>query len=247
MPKLTVIVPVYNEVATVRRAIERLIESPCPIEREIIVVDDGSTDGSCRLIDQLAADHQLEVIHQPRRCGKGAAVHAAVRAATGDFIVVHDADFEYDPRDIARLLQPLLDDEADVVFGSRFRRERTQVHRTMHFLTNRLLTALSNLLSGIYLTDTHSCYKVYRADLLKAMRLRSPRFGFEAESTAYLAKVRARLMELPISYFPRTRTAGKKIGWRDGVEALGHLVYYNKLVSLERAFNGLPERYLPRE
>lgn len=247
MPKLTVIVPVYNEAATVRLAVERLLASPCPIDREVVVVDDASSDGSSRIIDDLGAEHGLHLIHQSQHRGKGAAVHAGVRAATGDFIVVHDADFEYDPRDIARLLQPLLDDEADVVFGSRFRRERTQVHRTMHFLTNRVLTALSNLLSGIYLTDTHSCYKVYRADLLKAMRLRSPRFGFEAESTAYLAKVRARLMEMPISYFPRTRTAGKKIGWRDGVEALGHLVYYNKLVSLDRAFNGLPERYAPQE
>lgn len=132
------------------------------------------------------------------------------------------------------------------MFGSRFRAERTQVHRTFHYLGNRVLTDLSNLASGIYLSDMETCYKVFRADLLKPMRLRSERFGFEVESTAYVAKTAARIFELPISYTPRTRLAGKKIGWRDGVAALGHIVRFNLLVSRDAAFVGLPEHYRPR-
>lgn len=243
MPTLTVIVPVYNEAREIERVVEALLASPCPIEREWILVDDGSSDGSADKVRALGERHGLRTITKPVNAGKGAAVRDGIAAATGDFILVQDADFEYDPADVPRLLQPLLDDRADVVYGSRFRRERPQVHRTFHYLVNRFLTALSNLLSGIYLSDMETCYKVFRADVLKPMRLRSDRFGFEVEVTAYLAKTSARTFELPISYYPRTRLAGKKIGWRDGVAALGHLVRFNLLTSREQAFRGLPERY----
>jgi glycosyltransferase involved in cell wall biosynthesis len=245
IPVLTVIVPVYNEARHLPEVLERLFTSPCPIEREWIFVDDASTDDSAGILDELAAPRGVKVIRRPGNGGKGMAIREGIRAATGDFILIQDADLEYDPRDVPRLLGPLLADEADVVYGSRFRRERPQVHRTMHFLINRTLTALSNLLSGIYLSDMETCYKVFRSDLLKAMNLRSQRFGFEVESTAYIAKVRVRIHEVPISYFPRTRLAGKKITWRDGVAALGHLVVYNLLTPAGKAFTGLPERYRP--
>jgi glycosyltransferase involved in cell wall biosynthesis len=244
MTKLSVVVPVFNEAPDVIAVLERLLAAECPIEREVLVIDDGSTDGTARLLEEFAAGGEVRLIRRDRRGGKGAAVADGIAAASGEYLIVHDADHEYDPRDIPRLLEPLLEDRADVVYGSRFRRECTTVHRTFHYLANRLLTDLSNAFSGIYLTDVHTCYKLFRADLVKAMRLRSRAFGFDAEATAYLAKIDVRIMELPISYRPRTREDGKKITWIDGVAALWHLVHFNLLVSRKRAFDRLPARYL---
>ncbi len=244
-PVLSVVIPVFNEETHLADVVRRLFDAPCPIKRQWIFVDDASIDGSPRILDALAAEHDVIVLHQAVNGGKGAALQAGFAAATGDFVMVQDADMEYDPADVPRLLEPLLGDQADVVFGSRFRAERTQVHRTFHYLGNRLLTDLSNLASGIYLSDMETCYKVFRADLLKSMRLRSERFGFEVESTAYVAKTTARIFELPITYAPRTRIEGKKIGWKDGVAALWHIVHFNVLVSRSAAFDGLPERYRP--
>jgi glycosyltransferase involved in cell wall biosynthesis len=245
MPKLSIVVPVFNEAPGLHEALRRLMSAPCPIEREILLVDDGSTDGSLQILQEMEAQGAFRLMQRSRRGGKSMAVADGIAAAEGDYVIVHDADREYDPRDIARLLQPLLDDEADVVYGSRFRREGPQVHRTFHFLINRLLTALSNLLSGIYLSDMETCYKLFRSDLAKSMRLRSRGFGFEVEATAYVAKTRARVHELPVSYFPRTRLAGKKIGWSDGIAALVHLVRFNLFVNLAGAFDDLPECYMP--
>lgn len=245
-PVLSLVVPVFNEAEEIEAVLARFLATPCPIDREWIVVDDGSSDGTADVLRRLADTHSLRLIAQPVNRGKGAAVRAGIAAATGDFIIVQDADWEYDPADIPRLLEPLLDDRADVVFGSRFRRERPQVHRTFHYLINRFLTLLSNLLSGIYLSDMETCYKLFRADLVQAMNLRSDRFGFEVEVTAYVAKAQARVFELPISYAPRTRLAGKKINWRDGVAALWHLVHFNLLVSSSTAYGpDLPARYRP--
>jgi glycosyltransferase involved in cell wall biosynthesis len=245
MPRLTVVVPVFNEAAHVRESLAILLHAPCPIEREVIVVDDGSTDGTSELLLPLAAEGAVRLIQRPRRGGKSVAVADGIAAAAGDYIIVHDADREYDPHDIPRLLAPLLAGEADVVYGSRFRREGRKVHRTFHFLGNRLLTALSNVLSGIYLSDMETCYKLCRADLVKSMRLRARGFGWEVEATAYIAKTSARVFEMPISYYPRTRLAGKKIGWTDGLAALSYLVRFNLLVDLNAAFTDLPARYLP--
>jgi glycosyltransferase involved in cell wall biosynthesis len=244
MPTLSVVVPVFNEAPDVLDVLHGLLAVPFPVELEVVVVDDGSTDGTAELLDVLAAEGTVRLIRRSLRGGKSAAVADGIAAAMGDYLIVHDADHEYDPRDIPHLLQPLLDGEADVVYGSRFRREGTRVHRTFHFLVNRLLTDLSNALSGIYLTDMETCYKLFRADLVKAMRLRAGGFGFEVEATAYLAKTGARIFELPISYYPRTRLAGKKIAWTDGVAALWHLVRFNLLIDVDGAFVDLPTRYL---
>jgi len=243
-PTLSVIIPIYNEEALLRDALLRLFESPAQVERQWIIVDDASTDGSPEIIRQLARQYPIDIHTQPRNSGKGAAVIRGIREATGDFVMIHDADFEYDPRDIPGLLEPLLTGAADVVYGSRFKKDVRQVHRTYHYFVNKLLTIISNLLSGIYLTDMETCYKIFRADLLKAMNLRSRRFEFEVEVTAYLAKTHARMFELPIHYYPRTRLQGKKIDWRDGLSALYHLVHFNLFVPYERAFRDLPPRYM---
>ncbi len=241
--RLSVIVPVYNEASQVQEALENLIASPCPIAREFIVVDDASTDGTREILEALAQTYPLQLIRMGENGGKGAAVRRALPEATGDFVMIHDADFEYDPHDIPTLLEPLLLDRADVVYGSRFRHESGQVHRTYHYMVNRLLTVLSNWFSGIHLTDMETCYKVFRSDLIHAMRLRSSRFGIEVELTAYVAKSHARIDERAIRYHPRTRLQGKKIDWKDGVAALFHLVRFNWLTSFEAAFRDLPVRY----
>jgi glycosyltransferase involved in cell wall biosynthesis len=243
MPTLSVVVPVYNEEQHLARVVEMLMASPCPIEREWIFVDDSSRDRSLEILRSLEAQYRFRILEQKPNQGKGAAVIRGIRAATGDFIMIQDADFEYDPHDVPALLEPLLAGRADVVFGSRFKKTGLQVHRTYHYFVNRFLTVLSNLLSGVYLTDMETCYKIFRADLLKAMSLKSNRFGIEVELTAYVAKVRARIFELPISYFPRTRLQGKKINWKDGVAALFHLIRFNLLTGPEEAFVEIPERY----
>jgi len=243
MSKLSLIVPVYNEAPNLERVIDRLMKLSLPVDCEWLFVDDSSTDGSLQILKSLAIKHNFRVIEQTPNQGKGSAVIRGFKEATGDIIMIQDADFEYDPNDIPSLLQPLLADAADVVYGSRFKKSGLQVHRTYHYFVNRFLTVVSNLLSGLYLTDMETCYKVFRADLLKAMNLKSRRFGIEVELTAYIGKVRARVYELPISYYPRTQLQGKKINWRDGVAALRHLIIFNLFRSVDEVFTNLPERY----
>jgi len=247
MPRLSVVVPVYNEERHLAAVIERLMASPCPIEREWIFVDDASKDGSLQVLQAAAATYGFRVLAQQPNQGKGAAVKRGIEEATGDIVMIQDADFEYDPQDVPRLLEPILEGRADVVFGSRFRANGHQVHRTYHYFVNLFLTTASNLLSGVYLTDMETCYKVFRADLLKAMVLESQRFGIEVELTAKMAKVRPRICEIPISYYPRTRLQGKKINWKDGVAALGHLVRYNLFTTRDQSFKDVPERYKATE
>ena len=242
--KLSLVVPIYNEEKHLREVIPFLFATQLPVDAEWILIDDKSTDGSLAILEELSKTYPFKLLKQTINQGKGAAVIRGFQEATGDIIMIQDADFEYHPRDVPSLLTPILDDEADVVYGSRFKKNAPQVHRTYHYFINRFLTLLSNLFSGIYLTDMETCYKVFRADLLKSMRLKSSRFGIEVELTAYLGKVRTRIHELPIGYYPRTHLQGKKINWKDGVAALWHLIYFNFLVSTDEAFKNLPEKYL---
>lgn len=244
--KLSLVVPVYNEERQLEPVIEMLMKSACPagVEREWIFIDDCSRDRSLEILKRLSAVHGFRVLEQKPNQGKGAAVIRGIREATGDLIMIQDADFEYDPSDVPALLQPFLDGKADVVYGSRFKKNAMQVHRTYHYFVNRFLTIMSNLLSGIYLTDMETCYKVFRSDIIQNMNLTSRRFGIEVELTAYVAKIRARIYELPIHYFPRTRLQGKKISWKDGVAALWHLFRFNRMVRAEQAFTEqLPAKY----
>jgi glycosyltransferase involved in cell wall biosynthesis len=247
MTTLSLIVPVYNEERQLEAVIDVLMrtEFQKDVNREWIFVDDCSKDGSLAILHRLSEKYGFRVIAQNPNQGKGAAVIRGFKEATGDVILIQDADFEYDPGDIASLLQPLLDGKADVVYGSRFKKNAMQVHRTYHYFVNRFLTIVSNLLSGIYLTDMETCYKLFRADILHAMNLKSQRFGIEVELTAYIGKIRARIYELPINYYPRTRLQGKKINWKDGIAAIVHLIRFNCFTSLDEAFTKLPERYFP--
>lgn len=244
MSKLSVIIPVFNEAPHLEGVIRRVTSTPCPIERELIFVDDGSRDDTAATLHNLSREFPFQTVSLNRNEGKGFAIRHGIELASGDFIVIQDADFEYNPADIPRLLEPLLQDQADVVYGSRFQKgARRRVHRTYHYFANRFLTLLSNLFSGIYLTDMETCYKLFRADLLKSMNLISKRFGIEVELTAYVAKTSARISELPISYQPRTRLQGKKIRARDGLAACFHILRFNLLRPAHRCFEDLPERY----
>lgn len=241
--KLSVIVPVFNEARLLPNFVPYLLAAPCPIEREFIFVDDCSTDESRAILQELQQKHGFRLLQQEQNHGKGAAIIKGIQAANGEFVLIQDADFEYDPRDVPALLEPVLGGRADVVFGSRFKKSSSQVHRTFHYFVNRFLTGVSNLLSGIYLTDMETCYKLFRAELLKTMNLKSQRFGIEVELTAYLAKTSARIHEVPIHYYPRSKLQGKKINWKDGVAALWHLVRFNWFVSSDEAFRDLPDKY----
>ena len=244
--RLSVIIPVYNEAPHLAAFVERLMTSPCPIEREFVFVDDGSRDESYSILEQMSKRIPIRVHRQEPNQGKGAAVRRGIREASGEFIMIQDADFEYDPNEVPALLKPLLENQADVVYGSRFLQSRHPAPRTNSYYANRLLTWLSNLFSGLHLTDVETCYKIFRADLLQRMNLTSERFGIEIELTAYVGKTSARFCESPISYKPRTHAQGKKINWKDGIAALRHLVYYNLFRSIGESFHSLPEKYVPR-
>lgn len=243
-PKLSLVIPVYNEAPQLEKVIRMLFSIKFSINTEWLFIDDCSTDGSFEILKKLESEFKYRLIKQDINLGKGAAVIRGIKEATGDFIIIQDADFEYDPNDIHELLVPLLKGEADIVYGSRFKKSAYQVHRTYHYFVNRFLTILSNLFSGIYLTDMETCYKVFTADLLKSMILTSKRFGIEIELTAFVAKTRARVYEIPIRYYPRTQLQGKKINWKDGIAALFHLIKFNFCVKFENAFNQLPKKYL---
>jgi glycosyltransferase involved in cell wall biosynthesis len=226
---LTVIVPAYNEAATVEVALRRLRE--VPLRLEIIVVNDSSTDGTRDILEQLLEKRLVDrVIHHDKNRGKGAAIRSGIAAATGDAVVVQDADLEYDPQDLPALLLPIRSRQADAVYGSRFQGGPHRVLYFWHYVGNRVLTLLSNMFTNLNLTDLETCYKLVRTELIKKLPLTSNRFGFEVEITARLAQARARIWEIPISYSGRTYAEGKKITWRDGVAALFHIVRYNLFV-----------------
>jgi len=224
-PRLSVVVPVFNEQATLAELLSR-VERAEPADKEIVVVDDCSTDGCRELLAAYEARPGYRVLYQERNAGKGAAVRRGFAAATGRAVVVQDADLEYDPAEYLRLLAPIEAGLADAVFGSRFLGGPHRVLMFWHYLGNRLLTAVSNALTNLNLTDMETGYKAVRREVLAKLRLRSDRFGFEPEITAKLARAGARIYEVPISYHGRTYAEGKKITWRDGLAALYWIVRY---------------------
>ncbi len=224
--KLSVVIPCYNERDTVREIVARVLAEPTP--KEVILVDDGSTDGTREIIEKDLAGRLDRVIYHDANQGKGAAVRSGIEAATGDYTIVQDADLEYDPAEYKKILRPLIDGGADAVFGSRFvTGEQRRVVYFWHYVGNRFLTVLSNIFTNINLTDMETCYKAFRTEVVKGISLRERGYGFEPEITAKLAKKRLRIYEVGISYQGRTYEEGKKIGWRDGLWAVWCILRYN--------------------
>lgn len=233
MEKLTVVIPAYNERQTVHKLLRRVADAPIPegMALEMIVVDDGSKDGTREHLRELevAADPPFRLIEHEVNKGKGAALRTGFAEATGDLVLVQDADLEYNPRDYPILLQPFLEDEADVVYGSRFLGGPHRVLFFWHYMGNRFLTTLSNMFTDLNLSDMETCYKVFRREVIQGLKLYSNRFGIEPEMTAKVAKANVRIYEVPISYHGRTYAEGKKIGWKDGFAAIWAILRYNLL------------------
>jgi glycosyltransferase involved in cell wall biosynthesis len=241
--KLSVVIPVYNEKGTIEEILRRVLEAP--MRKEVLVVDDFSTDGTRNILEQMARAQSrgetsapaedggdplelgdLRFLFQAKNQGKGAALRRGFAEASGDIVLVQDADLEYDPRDYEKLLDPIVDGRADVVYGSRFLGGPQRVHYFWHYVANRILTLLSDVSTNLKLTDMETCYKVFRREVLEGVRLQSDRFGFEPEITAKIAKGKWRVYEVPISYAGRTYEEGKKITWKDGLHALWCIVRY---------------------
>lgn len=225
--KLSVVIPCYNERPTIETVVEAVRAGPVT-DVEIIIVDDGSTDGTKELLEGKPPGWVEKLVLHERNRGKGAALRAGFQAATGDFVVVQDADLEYDPKEYPLLLSPMLEDRADVVFGSRFMGGRP--HRVVYFwhmVGNRFLTLLSNMFTNLNLTDMETCYKVFRRELLQRIAIQEDRFGVEPELVAKMSRTGARIYEVGISYYGRTYAQGKKIGWKDGIAAMYAIVKYN--------------------
>jgi glycosyltransferase involved in cell wall biosynthesis len=242
-PKVSIVIPVYNEKGTIDEILRRVLDTE--IRKEVIIVDDCSTDGTRQVLEKMAARQangeatapaqdgsdsialrDLRFFFQAPNQGKGAALRRGFAQATGEIVLVQDADLEYDPRDYAALLEPLIDGRADVVYGSRFLSGPQRVHYFWHYVANRMLTLLSDIFTNLKLTDMETCYKVFRSEVLKGIEIKSNRFGFEPEITAKIAKHKWRIYEVPISYAGRTYEEGKKITWKDGVQALWCIIRY---------------------
>lgn len=252
--KLSLLIPFYNEEDNLPSLLKTLTQINWSWPVELVFVDDCSKDRSWNVLNQCLTEMaeqlkekqmRVQLFQHPINCGKGVAVQKAISLATGEVLIVQDADREYVPAEIPSLVQPILEGQADVVFGSRFRQNVNQAHRTYHYLVNKLLTFLSNLASGLHLTDMETCYKAFRADILRNIKLKSKRFGFEPEVTAHISRLRLVVWELPISYYPRNYVEGKKITWKDGIAALWHIFYYNFICSDEARFlPSMPQKYL---
>jgi len=223
--KVSVVIPVYNEIDTIEEILARV--DKVPIKKEIIVIDDLSIDGTRERLKKIVADKEnVKVIYHNRNKGKGAALRTGFASVTGDIVIIQDADLEYDPNEYPKLLEPISDGRADVVYGSRFIGGPHRVLFFWHYVGNKLLTLISNALTNLNLTDMETCYKIFKRQILKDINLKSNRFGFEPEFTAKISKKRLRIYEVPISYSGRTYSEGKKITWKDGFVALCLIFWY---------------------
>jgi len=242
MKILSIVVPAYNEQSTIRIVIEELRKVPNLLE--IVVVNDGSTDGTREILEQLASEYsELEVIHHLQNKGKTAALKTGFQATQGDIVIVQDADLEYNPQEIPDVIEPILDNKADVVYGSRFLvRKAARVLYFSHYIANKFLTFLSDVFTNVNITDVETCYKAFRGDIIRNMIIKSKGFGFEIEVTAKVAKLKCRIYEVPISYYGRTYEEGKKIGLKDGIQAIWYIIYFNLFCSLKQSFYSFPSQ-----
>jgi len=224
---ISIIMPVYNEERYIGEIIGRVLKTD--IEKELIIIDDFSTDGTREILNKFNRHEGVNIILHERNKGKGAAIRTGLRKVSGDVVIIQDADLEYDPRDYPKLLEPIQDGRADAVFGSRFLGGPHRVLFFWHYIGNKVLTLLSNILSNLNLTDMETGFKAFKADVIKGMGLKSDRFGFEPEVTARLARKRYRIYETPISYSGRSYAEGKKITWKDGLAAIIHIIRFNLL------------------
>jgi len=225
--KLSVIIPCYNEAGTIEKIVDAVLHAPYT-GKEIIIVDDFSTDGTREILKEKVAPRVSRVIYQPVNQGKGAALRAGIKQATGDIVIIQDADLEYDPSEYPKIIEPIINNKADVVYGSRF--IGSEPHRVAYFwhrLGNGLLTLFSNMLTNLNLTDMETCYKAFRREIIQSISIEENRFGFEPEITAKIAGKGVRIYEVGISYYGRTYTEGKKISWRDGFKAIYCIIKYN--------------------
>jgi len=227
--KLTIVIPCYNEAATIENIVAAVLGAPYD-EKEIIVIDDCSTDGTRDILKNKIESKVSCVIYQPENRGKGAALREGIGKASGDIVIIQDADLEYNPSEYPKILQPIIDNKADVVFGSRFM--GGEPHRVVYFwhrVGNGIITLISNMLTNLNLTDIETCYKAFRREIIQSIKIEENRFGFEPEITAKIAKLKCRIYEVGISYYGRTYEEGKKINWKDGIRALYCIIKYNLL------------------
>ena len=220
-------IPVYNEYSTIKEIIARVRATP--FDKEIIIVDDYSIDGTREILKEMEDDHDLKIFYHLNNMGKGAALRTGFSNITGDITIIQDADLEYDPAEYKKLIQPILDNKADVVYGSRFMGGPRRVLFFWHAIGNHLLTLLSNIMTNLNLTDMETCYKVFRSTVLKKILIKSNRFGVEPEITAKISKLGVRIYEIPISYYGRNYSEGKKIGWKDAVSAFYSIIRFKFL------------------